>query len=56
MSIDEWSNFREITLGFLHFNKKTGGDFYDRASQSFNAFKYPFLVKFFPELTHKQEK
>ena len=44
LDIDIWCSFREITLGFLKFNKKTKGDFYDRPSTSFNAYKYPYFL------------
>lgn len=44
LEIDQWCSFREITLGFLKFNKKTKGDFYDRDSTSFNAYKYPYFM------------
>ena len=50
LEIDEWASFKEVTLGFLKFNKKTKGDFYDRASQCFNAYKYPVFLEFFPHL------
>ena len=50
LDIDQWCSFREITLGFLKFNKKTKGDFYDRTTTSFNAYKYPYFLQFFPHL------
>jgi hypothetical protein len=60
LDIDQWCSFREITLGFLKFNKKTKGDFYDRSTTSFNAYKYPFFLQFFPHLldakTKRQQK
>ena len=56
LSIDQWCSFREITLGLLKFNKSTGGDFYDRQTTSFNAYKYPYFLKFFPHLSNIQVK
>jgi hypothetical protein len=50
LDIDLWCSFREISLGFFKFNKKTKGDFYDKATQSFNAYKYPYFLQFFPYL------
>ena len=50
LDMDQWCSFREITLGFLKFNKKTKGDFYDRSTTSFNAYKYPYFLQFFPHL------
>ena len=56
LQIDEWCSFREITLGLLKFNKLTGGDFYDRQTVSFNAYKYPYFLKFFPSLNNHKNK
>ena len=56
LGIDEWCSFREITLGFLKFNKKTKGDFYDRNTTSFNAYKYPYFLQFFPHLLDAKSK
>ena len=56
LEVDEWCSFREITLGFLKFNKKTKGDFYDRATTSFNAYKYPYFLQFFPHLSSIKNK
>lgn len=56
LEIDQWCSFREITLGLLKFNKKTGGDFYDRSTTSFNAFKYPYFLEFFPHLKNVKVK
>jgi hypothetical protein len=49
LEITEWCSFKDITIGFLRFNKKVG-DFYDRKTLSFNAYKYPFFLRFFPDL------
>ena len=51
LKIDQWSTFKEITIGMLRYNKDVK-DFYDRKSSSFNAYKYPFFNRFFPN-THK---
>ena len=48
LSIDEWSTFKEVTIGMLRYNKVVG-DFYDRATSTFNAFKYPIFSRFFPD-------
>jgi hypothetical protein len=56
LDIEKWCSFREITLGFLKFNKKTKGDFYDRNSTSFNAFRYPYFLQFFPHLLDASKK
>ena len=56
IEIDSWCSFKEITLGFLKFNKKTKGDFYDRESKSFNAYKYPYFMQFFPYLLDYKHK
>ena len=50
LDIEDWSNFKEITVGLLRFNKKTGGGFYDKERKCFNAFKFPYLYQFFPHL------
>ena len=51
LKIDEWSTFKEVTVGMLHYNAKVK-DFYDRSTSSFNAYKYPFFNRFFPD-THQ---
>ena len=48
LSIDEWSTFKEVTIGMLRYNKVVG-DFYDRTTSTFNAFKYPIFSRFFPD-------
>ena len=48
LTIDEWSTFKEVTIGLLRYNK-TVGDFYDRQTSTFNAFKYPIFSRFFPD-------
>ena len=49
LKIDEWSTFKEVTIGMLRYNKAVGGDFYDRTTSTFNAYKYPIFTRFFPD-------
>ena len=49
LEISEWVTFKELVIGLLRYNKKVG-DFYDRKTSSFNAYKYPFFTKFFPDV------
>ncbi len=37
-------------IGLLRYNKKMG-DFYDKKTSSFNASKYPFFTRFFPDVS-----
>jgi len=48
LDINEWRTFKDITIGFLKFNQKTK-DFYDKSTLSFNAYKYPFFMRIFPD-------
>ena len=48
LSIDEWSTFKEVTIGLLRYNKVVG-DFYDRTTSTFNAYKYPIFSRYFPD-------
>jgi hypothetical protein len=48
LELDEWVTFKELVVGMLRYNKKVG-DFYDKKTSSFNAYKYPFFTKFFPD-------
>ena len=48
LELDDWVTFKELVIGLLRYNKKVG-DFYDKKTSSFNAFKYPFFTKFFPD-------
>lgn len=48
LELDEWVTFKELVIGLLRYNKKVG-DFYDKKSSSFNASKYPFFTRFFPD-------
>ena len=47
LSIGEWSTFKEVTIGMLRHNKVVG-DFYDRASSTFNPLKVPIFMHLFP--------
>lgn len=47
LDLEQWCTFKEVTIGLLRFNKKVK-DFYDRHSSSFNAFKYPVFLRYFP--------
>jgi hypothetical protein len=43
IEVNHWSTFKEVTIGLLRFNKKVDGDFYDKRTSSFCAYKYPFF-------------
>ena len=48
LGVDEWCTFKEVTIGMLRYNAKVG-DFYDRNTSTFNAYKYPIFSRFFPD-------
>lgn len=47
LKIDQWSTFKEVTIGLLRYNKDVK-DFYDRKNSCFNVHKYPIFQRFFP--------
>ena len=50
LELNIWSSFKDIILGFLKFNKKHNGKFYDRSSTSFKADEHPEFLAYFPHL------
>ena len=50
LEIFQWVNFEELVTGFLKFDKRIGGDFYDKTGKIFRADRYPYFLQFFPDL------